>query len=219
MRRIIKAFMQDASTASKFQFSLRCAVCGSLWKSRPAYFSKAEVQPENEGKHVIFQALYQRERDDARERAVTEALEHFSRCPICRRLACDRCFLLRSPCPTASGRTHKQRCKKGRKSTMKKMLSLVLSLLIVFSLTACGGGDGGSGGGKKDSGLPGIDMKSTEVQTVSADRATLDVLNETFFTYLGGLNYFSDDDEQSKLTYADLKEHIGVDCSDCATRS
>ena len=94
---------------------------------------------------------------------------------------------------------------------MKKMLSLVLSLLIVFSLTACGGGDGGSGGGKKDSGLPGIDMKSTEVQTVSADRATLDVLNETFFTYLGGLNYFSDDDEQSKLTYADLKEHIGVD--------
>ena len=120
---------------------------------------------------------------------------------------------LRSPCPTASGRTHKQRCKKERKSTMKKMLSLVLSLLIVFSLTACGGGDGGSGG-KKDSGLPGIDMKSTEVQTVSADRATLDVLNETFFTYLGGLNYFSDDDEQSKLTYADLKEHIGVDCSD-----
>lgn len=96
---------------------------------------------------------------------------------------------------------------------MKKMLSLVLSLLIVFSLTSCGGGDGGSGG-KKDSGLPGIDMKSTEVQTVSADRATLDVLNETFFTYLGGLNYFSDDDEQSKLTYADLKEHIGVDCSD-----
>ena len=26
MRRIIKVFMQDASTASKFQFSLRCAV-------------------------------------------------------------------------------------------------------------------------------------------------------------------------------------------------
>ena len=94
MRRIIKAFMQDASTASKFQFSLRCAVCGSLWKSRSAYFSKAEVQPENEGKHVIFQALYQREREEACERAVTEALEHFSRCPICRRLACDRCFLL-----------------------------------------------------------------------------------------------------------------------------
>ena len=55
---------------------------------------------------------------------------------------------------------------------------------------------------------------STDTSYLSADRATLDVLNETFFTYLGGLNYFSDDDEQSKLTYADLKEHIGVDCSD-----
>ena len=97
---------------------------------------------------------------------------------------------------------------------MKKMLSLVLTLLMVFSLAACGGGDGGSSGGKKDSGLPGIDMKSTEVQTVSADRATLDVLNETFFTYLGGLNYFTESDAQSKLTYADLKEHIGVDCSE-----
>ena len=94
MRRIIKAFMQDASTASKFQFSLRCAVCGSLWKSRPAYFSKAEVPPENEWKRVIFQTLYQRALENAWERAVTEALEHFSRCPICKRLVCDRCFLL-----------------------------------------------------------------------------------------------------------------------------
>ena len=34
------------------------------------------------------------------------------------------------------------------------------------------------------------------------------------FTYLGGLNYFTDSDPQAKLTYADLKEHIGVDCSE-----
>ena len=94
MRRTIKAFIKDASTGEKFQFSLRCAVCGSLWKSRPAYFSKAKVLPENEGKRVIFQTLYQRELEDAWERAVTEALEHFSRCPICKRLVCDRCFLL-----------------------------------------------------------------------------------------------------------------------------
>ena len=91
---------------------------------------------------------------------------------------------------------------------MKKSIALVLAMLMTLSLTACGGG------GTKDTGLPGIDMKSAEVQTVSSDKATLEVLNETFFTYLGGLNYFSDDEEQSKLTYADLKEHIGVDCSD-----
>ncbi len=44
------------------------------------------------------------------------------------------------------------------------------------------------------------------------------MLNETFFTYLGGLNYFTDSDPQAKLTYADLKEHIGVDCPSTSTR-
>ena len=90
---------------------------------------------------------------------------------------------------------------------MKKSITLVLAALMMLSLTACGG--------SKDKGgaLPGIDMKSTDTQTVTSDRATLEVLNETFFTYLGGLNYFTDSDPQAKLTYADLKEHIGVDCS------
>ena len=50
MRRIIKASMEDISSAERFQFSLRCAVCGFCWESQPARFSKAGVQPENEGK-------------------------------------------------------------------------------------------------------------------------------------------------------------------------
>lgn len=95
---------------------------------------------------------------------------------------------------------------------MKKLIALVLTMLMILSLTACSG-EGGDGGGK-DSALSGIDMKSEEVQDVSSDRTTEDVLSETFYTYLGGLNYFTDGDEQAKLTYADLKEHIGVDCSD-----
>lgn len=94
MRRIIKASMEDISSMQRFQFSLRCAVCGSLWESQPARFSKAGMQPESEGKRVIFQALYQREREDVFERAATEAMEYFSLCPICKRLVCDRCFLL-----------------------------------------------------------------------------------------------------------------------------
>ena len=92
---------------------------------------------------------------------------------------------------------------------MKKMIALLLTALMGLALTACGG-DGGS----KDTGLPGVDMKSTEVQAVTSDRAELAVLNETFATYLGGLNYFTEGDAQSKLTYAELKEHIGVDCSE-----
>ena len=65
-----------------------------------------------------------------------------------------------------------------------------------------------------EAGSIGIDMKSTDIQAVTSDRATLEVLNETFFTYLGGLNYFTIDEPQSKMTYADLKAHIGVDCSE-----
>ena len=94
---------------------------------------------------------------------------------------------------------------------MKKSISLILAVLMTLSLAACGGGGGSS---DKGGALPGIDMKSTDTQTVTSGRATLEVLNETFFTYLGGLNYFTEGDAQSKLTYADLKEHIGVDCSD-----
>ncbi len=93
---------------------------------------------------------------------------------------------------------------------MKKSIVLVLAMLMTLSLTACGGGGSSDKGGA----LPGIDMKSTDTQTVTSDRATLEVLNETFFTYLGGLNYFTESDAQSKLTYAELKEHIGVDCSE-----
>ena len=92
---------------------------------------------------------------------------------------------------------------------MKKSITLVLAALMMLSLTACGGGSKDKGGA-----LPGIDMKSTDTQTVTSDRATLEVLNETFFTYLGGLNYFTIDEPQSKMTYADLKAHIGVDCSE-----
>ena len=94
---------------------------------------------------------------------------------------------------------------------MKKSIALILAVLMTLSLAACGGGGGSS---DKGGALPGIDMKSTDTQTVTSDRATLEVLNETFFTYLGGLNYFTEGDAQSKLTYADLKEHIGVDCSE-----
>ncbi len=93
---------------------------------------------------------------------------------------------------------------------MKKSIALMLAVLMTLSLAACGGGGSSDKGGA----LPGIDMKSTDTQTVTSDRATLEVLNETFFTYLGGLNYFTESDAQSKLTYADLKEHIGVDCSE-----
>ena len=94
MRRMIREAMEDRSSPEAFRFSLNCAVCGTAWISRTARFSKAGVTPESEGKRIIFQKLYEREWEEARERAVTDAMETFNLCPICRRLVCNRCFLL-----------------------------------------------------------------------------------------------------------------------------
>ena len=94
MRRMIRDAMEDRSSPEAFLFSLNCAVCGVTWISRTSRFSKAGVTPESEGKRIIFRKLYEREWEEARERAVTDAMETFNLCPICRRLVCNRCFLL-----------------------------------------------------------------------------------------------------------------------------
>ena len=94
MRQMIRDAMEDRSSPEAFRFSLNCAVCGAAWINRTSRFSKAGVTPESEGKRIIFQKLYEREWEEARERSVTDAMETFNLCPICRRLVCNRCFLL-----------------------------------------------------------------------------------------------------------------------------
>lgn len=94
MCRIATELLQDCSTHDEFVFSLRCAECGSVWKSKPVRFSKAGVTPPTEGKRVIFDTLYKREKAAALAQAAKAAGEVFSQCPICQRLVCDRCFLI-----------------------------------------------------------------------------------------------------------------------------
>ena len=95
---------------------------------------------------------------------------------------------------------------------MKKFLFLMISIVMVFSIAACDGND--EKGGSSDSGNAyNLDMKSTEAQPMSTERASVDVLRETAQTYLGGYNYF-EGTEQANLTYNDIKEHIGVDASE-----
>ena len=98
---------------------------------------------------------------------------------------------------------------------MKKFLILMISIVMVFSFAACGGngGNGESGGSLESSNAYNLDMKSTEAQPMSTERASAEVLRETAQTYLGGLNYF-EGSEQENLTYNDIKEHIGVDASE-----
>lgn len=94
MKQVIKEMMGDCSTIGEFRFLFRCQACGRTWHSSPVRFSKAGTKPETEGMRAVFRALYERERAAAREKAAAEASETFSRCPVCGRLVCDRCFLI-----------------------------------------------------------------------------------------------------------------------------
>ena len=94
MSHITKELLQDCSTRDEFCFSLHCAECGEKWESTPIRFSKAGIKPETEGKRIVFDTLYQKEKIAARERAMNEASKMFSLCPICRRLVCDHCFMI-----------------------------------------------------------------------------------------------------------------------------
>ena len=94
MRHITREMLTDRSTSASFGFSMVCAECGKEWKSTPIVFSKAGIEPETEGKKVIFDALYQREKETAAEKAVEEASNVFNQCPICRRPVCDYCFMI-----------------------------------------------------------------------------------------------------------------------------
>ena len=94
MSKLPKELLQDCSTGEAFCFSLSCAECGSIWRSRHVRFSRAGVKPSSEGKRVIFDALYKREKEAALLRAAAEAGKAFNQCPICHRLVCDHCFLI-----------------------------------------------------------------------------------------------------------------------------
>ncbi len=94
MRGIIAAMLRDCSTRETFCFSVSCAECGLVWNSRKTGFSKAGILPQSDGKRIVFDALYQKERERARNTAIREATENFNRCPICHRMVCNRCFLI-----------------------------------------------------------------------------------------------------------------------------
>ena len=94
MIKILPDQIVDNSSAEEFRFSILCAECGEAVDSIPARFSKAGVMPATDGKHIVYSALYEREKEAARRLAVRSIGEHLSLCPICGRLVCDHCFLV-----------------------------------------------------------------------------------------------------------------------------
>ena len=91
---------------------------------------------------------------------------------------------------------------------MKKIIALMLAMMMALTLAACAKDNGGNSGGAAD----GLDYTSEELQPITEERATADVLAEAGKYYMDGLA--SNPTEFSKLTYKDVKEHIGVDASE-----
>ena len=89
---------------------------------------------------------------------------------------------------------------------MKKIIALTLAMMLALTLVACGTG-------RNNDGAPGgLDMTSEELQPITDERASQDVLAEAGKYYMDGLA--SNPTEFSKMTYKDVKEHIGVDASE-----
>jgi hypothetical protein len=63
--------------------------CKTVWKSTPIRFSRAGKKPENENRKIIYDTLYEREKNLAFQKALNQAKEIFNICPICKRLVCD----------------------------------------------------------------------------------------------------------------------------------
>lgn len=95
---------------------------------------------------------------------------------------------------------------------MKKLTAMLLALMLLLALTACGGKTNGEGGGTTNDNPYNLDYTSEELQTMTDERASKDVLAEAEEYFINGLS--TDSANFSKLTYKDVAEHIGVDASE-----
>ena len=94
MKQLVDMLLENLSTREVFLFRIACASCGTEYGGKRVQFSKAGITPPTEGKRIIFEACYEQEFRAARQAAIRDAAEHLNYCPICKRLVCNRCFLI-----------------------------------------------------------------------------------------------------------------------------
>ena len=94
MRKLVETVLENVSTKEAFLFRVSCANCEAAYTNRPVRFSKAGVTPTEESKKIIYNALYEQEMNSARHSAIRSIAENLNYCPICKRLICNRCFLI-----------------------------------------------------------------------------------------------------------------------------
>lgn len=94
MKQLVERLLEDLSSREVFVFRVLCSGCGGAFGNRPRRFSKAGIDPDTRSRQVIFDALYEQEFHAARQAAIRDAAEQMNRCPVCRRLVCNGCFLI-----------------------------------------------------------------------------------------------------------------------------
>ena len=94
MKQLVDMLLENLSTREVFLFRIACAACGTEYGGKSVRFSKAGITPPTEGKRIVFEACYEQEFRAARETAIRDAAEQLNYCPICKRLVCNRCFLI-----------------------------------------------------------------------------------------------------------------------------
>ena len=94
MKQLVEMLLENLSTQEVFLFRIACGACAAEFGGKQVRFSKAGITPPTEGKRIIFEACYEQEFRSARLAAIRDAAEHLNYCPICKRLVCNRCFLI-----------------------------------------------------------------------------------------------------------------------------
>ena len=102
---------------------------------------------------------------------------------------------------------------------VKRLTALLLALVMLLALTACGdkANTGDTAASSESSAQTNdnpynLDYKSEDLQPMTDERASKDVLAEAGEYYMHGLS--SDPTNFTKLTYKDVAEHIGTDASE-----
>ena len=94
MKKLVENILEDLSTRDVFLFRAACASCGTEYANQPVRFSKRGVIPATHSKELIYEVVYEQEHSAARQAAIHDAAEQLNFCPICKRLICNRCFLI-----------------------------------------------------------------------------------------------------------------------------
>ena len=94
LKKLIEMMLEDLSTRDVFLFRIVCGDCGKEYANKPVSFSKAGIIPQTPQKKALIDAVYAQELQSAKLSSIRDAAEHLNYCPICKRLICNRCFLI-----------------------------------------------------------------------------------------------------------------------------